>query len=67
MWWVLSGTLVALAAVLCVPFLRSLFHFTMLSLTELGIALAGGVLSLLWFEILKWVWKNLSLKKQHTI
>ncbi len=64
LWWVLSGTAVALVAVLCVPFLRSLFHFTPLSLSRAGIALAGGVLSLLWFEGLKWVWKRLSLRNQ---
>jgi Ca2+-transporting ATPase len=64
MWWVLSGTLAALAAVLSVPFLRSLFHFSPLSATGLGFALAGGVMSLLWFEGLKWGWKSLSLKNR---
>ena len=64
MWWVLFGTALGLAAVLSVPFLRSLFHFTSLSLPELGVALAGGILSLFWFEGLKWVWKRLSLKSQ---
>jgi Ca2+-transporting ATPase len=63
-WWMLSGIIFALAAVLYMPFLRSLFHFLPLSLSRLGLALAGGILSLLWFEGLKWVWKKLSLKHQ---
>ncbi len=64
LWWVLFGTALGLVGVLSVPFLRSLFHFTGLSLTELGVALAGGILSLFWFEGLKWVWKRLSVKSQ---
>lgn len=64
MWWVLSGTAVALTAVLCVPFLRSLFHFSPLSLRELVLALTGGIVSLLWFEGLKFVWRKVNLKNQ---
>jgi Ca2+-transporting ATPase len=54
MWLVLTGTLLALLAVLCIPFLRALFHFTPLTLVEFGIAAAAGALSLLWFEGFKW-------------
>jgi len=47
------GSLVALFAVIYVPFLRSLFHFAVLSATDLGIAFAGAVISLIWFEGVK--------------
>ncbi len=63
-WWMLAGMILALAAVLYVPFLRSLFHFQPLTFSRLGLALSGGVLSLLWFEGLKGIWKKLSLKRQ---
>ncbi|NTV29209.1 MAG: cation-translocating P-type ATPase [Candidatus Omnitrophica bacterium] len=61
-WWMMGGMLLALAAVLYVPFLRSLFHFLPITVSRLGLALAGGVLSLLWFEGLKLLWKKLSLR-----
>ena len=53
LWWVFGGTLFFLALVLYVPFLRDLFHFSLLHPTDLAICLAGGVLSVLWFEALK--------------
>ncbi|MBF0387947.1 MAG: cation-translocating P-type ATPase [Candidatus Omnitrophica bacterium] len=62
-WWMLAGTFTALALILYVPLLRTLFHFQPLSLTSLGMALLGGILSLLWFEGLKWVWKILYLRR----
>lgn len=53
LWWVFGGTLFFLALVLYVPFLRHLFHFSTLHADDLAICLAGGVLSVLWFEGLK--------------
>ncbi|MFH1876250.1 MAG: cation-translocating P-type ATPase [Candidatus Omnitrophota bacterium] len=55
LWLVLLGTLAALAAVLYVPFLRRLFHFSTLSLEDIGIAFAAGTLSLVWFEGFKFI------------
>jgi len=52
-WWVFGGTLFFLTLVLYVPFLRDLFHFSTLHADDLAICLAGGVLSILWFEGLK--------------
>jgi Ca2+-transporting ATPase len=46
-------TLAALAAVIIVPFLRGLFHFTMLRTHDVVIALVTGIVSLLWFEGIK--------------
>jgi len=62
--WMLGSTSFALVAVLCVPFLRSVFHFTSLTFVEFGYALVGGVVSLLWFEGLKRIWKQ--MKKSET-
>jgi Ca2+-transporting ATPase len=53
LFWVVSATLVALAAVLYVPFLRNLFHFAFLPLGDLLSALSAGIISLIWFEGLK--------------
>lgn len=51
--WVMAGTFVALMAVLYVPFLRDLFHFAVLTIDDVGITFAAGVMSLIWFEGLK--------------
>jgi Ca2+-transporting ATPase len=51
--WVLSGGLFFLAIVLYVPFLRQLFSFSFLHPIDLVICLGGGIISLLWFELLK--------------
>ncbi|HEY6998469.1 MAG TPA: cation transporting ATPase C-terminal domain-containing protein [Candidatus Binatia bacterium] len=40
--WVMAGAIAFLAAVLYVPFLRSAFRFGLLSLHELGLAIAAG-------------------------
>ncbi len=53
LWWVVSGALVVLGLVLYVPFLRSLFRFTVLHPVDLLIAFVAGVASIAWFEGLK--------------
>ncbi|MDD4179328.1 MAG: cation-translocating P-type ATPase [Candidatus Margulisbacteria bacterium] len=53
LWWVMAGTLCALALVLYFPPLRELFHFQFLHPDDLLIALLGGTASLFWFEALK--------------
>jgi hypothetical protein len=42
-----------LVCVLGVPFLRDLFHFSPLDAVDVGLAVAAGVLSIVWFEALK--------------
>lgn len=54
LWWVFSGTLFFLALVLYVPVLRELFHFSTLHPDDLALCIGGGVLSILWFEGMKW-------------
>jgi Ca2+-transporting ATPase len=58
LWWVIGGGLGFLALVLYVPFLRHLFSFSSLHPIDLAICLAGGSISLLWFEALKFLNKS---------
>jgi Ca2+-transporting ATPase len=53
LWWVVGGAVAFLSLVLYVPFLRGLFRFAELHPADLGICLAAGVVSVLWFEGLK--------------
>jgi Ca2+-transporting ATPase len=59
LWWVVCGALAALGLVIYVPILRNLFHFSVLSLEDLLIALVSGIFSLAWFEGLKALNKKL--------
>ena len=61
LWWVIGGTTFFLSLALYVPFLRDLFHFSTLHPNDLALCLAGGLLSILWFESLKLLrqkWRN---------
>ena len=51
--WVAGSALVFLALVLYVPFLRELFRFSTLHPSDIALCLAGGAVSLAWFEGLK--------------
>jgi Ca2+-transporting ATPase len=53
LWWVLSGATILLALSIYVPFLRSLFRFSVLHLVDIAICLTAGGASLLWFEAWK--------------
>jgi P-type Ca2+ transporter type 2C len=53
LWWVIGGGVFFMAIVLYVPFLRDLFNFSFLHPIDLAICLGGGLISLLWFELLK--------------
>ena len=52
-WWVTGGALTVLMLVLHVPFFKNIFHFGALHADDLLLAFAGGVASLLWFELFK--------------
>ncbi len=58
LWYVLSAALAALLFILYLPFLRDIFHFSILHANDLLIALTGGIISLLWFEGLKFLSKR---------
>ena len=53
LWWVVGGTVLFLSATLYVPFLQKLFHFSTLHVNDLALCLAGGFVSVIWFEGLK--------------
>jgi Ca2+-transporting ATPase len=53
LWFVILGTVVLLGVVLYAPVLRDLFRFDPLHWQEMGLCLAAGVVSVLWFEGLK--------------
>jgi len=55
LFWVLGGTVSFLFLVLYLPFLRNLFHFSILHGNDLLITLAVGAVSIFWFEGLKLV------------
>ncbi|HUW62286.1 MAG TPA: cation-translocating P-type ATPase [Candidatus Bathyarchaeia archaeon] len=53
LWLVVILALVFLSVVIYVPFLRDLFHFTVLHPVDFAIALAAGFAGIAWFEGLK--------------
>lgn len=55
LWGIIGLTLLLLALVLYIPFLRSIFGFAFLHPTDLLICLIAGISSILWFEIIKLV------------
>lgn len=58
LWLVLSGTLISFLLVLYIPSLRNLFHFSFLHFEDLILTFLAGIVSLLWFEILKFINKK---------
>lgn len=55
LWWVIGGTLLFMGLVLYAPALRHLFKFDRLHAPDLWLCLATGVVSILWFEGLKFL------------
>ena len=52
LWLVAGGALLSLAAVLYVPFLRNLFHFSVLHIEDIMIVLITGILSVFWLKMI---------------
>jgi Ca2+-transporting ATPase len=53
LWLVTGGAVLFLGLALYVPFLRSLFRFSYLHPMDIAISVAAGMISVLWFEVLK--------------
>ncbi|MGA2172221.1 MAG: cation-translocating P-type ATPase [Sedimentisphaerales bacterium] len=51
--WVIAGAALFLGLVVYVPVLQKLFHFEIMHVGDLLIALLAGVLSVIWFEVVK--------------
>ncbi len=52
-WWVMGGTIFFLGAVFIIPALRELFRFAPITPGNLVLCMAGGLLSVVWFEVFK--------------
>lgn len=53
LWWVLGGSLFFLGCVLYIPFLRKLFHFSLLTPFDLILSFVAGIIGVVWFECAK--------------
>jgi Ca2+-transporting ATPase len=53
LWWVVGGAAAGMGLILYTPFLRALFHFNALHAAEVALCIGAGVVSILWFELLK--------------
>jgi Ca2+-transporting ATPase len=56
--YVVGGAFVFLFAVMYVPFLRELFHFGPMHFTDFVICIAAGLLSVMWFEFMKVIFRK---------
>jgi Ca2+-transporting ATPase len=51
--WVFSGAIIFMSIVLYVPAVRQIFRFSYLHATDILLCIAAGLISITWFEILK--------------
>ena len=58
LWWVVGGASLFLGLALYIPFFQKIFHFSTLHFNDIGLCVAGGLISIVWFEVLKLVGKN---------
>ena len=54
LWWLLSGAVIFLGAILTIPALQRLFSFAPLHPNDLTLSVLAGVVCLVWFELLKY-------------
>ncbi len=52
--WIVSSAVVFLGLVIYVPWLRDLFHFEILNGVDVLICVGAGLVSVLWFEVVKY-------------
>jgi len=55
LWWVMGGTVLFLMAALYLPGFRSLFGFSLMHPADVAVSTLAGIVSILWFEFLKYV------------
>lgn len=53
LWWVTGGAVIFLGLVLSIPFLRSVFRFSVIHPLDVVICVSAGILSIVWFELFK--------------
>ncbi|MFA6901530.1 MAG: cation-translocating P-type ATPase [Gallionellaceae bacterium] len=49
-WWVIGGAFSFLLLSLTLPFMREVFHFAPMTLSQFALCIATGIASVLWFE-----------------
>lgn len=52
--WVAGGALLFIGLVLTIPFLQRLFQFAPITIWEIGLSIAVGMSTILWFELYKY-------------
>jgi Ca2+-transporting ATPase len=57
-WWMLGGTCIALAAVLYVPALQRVFHFSPLHADDLVLPFVAGFVAIAWFKLVKYLYRK---------
>jgi Ca2+-transporting ATPase len=57
-WWIIGGTAIALAAVLMVPRLQSVFHFLPVDAVDLALPVIAGAIAIGWFELVKYAYRK---------
>ena len=55
LWWVTGGALAFLGMALYVPLLQNMFRISFLHPLDIIVCCVAGMVSILWFEVLKWV------------
>ena len=58
---VIAGAVIFLSAVLYTPFLQRLFHFGSIHAADILMCLAAGILSVVWFEFLKFIFNKIGV------
>lgn len=58
LFWVIGGAILFLTIAVYVPFMQKLFHFAAIHPIDIAIALTAGLLSIVWFEVLKFTKKK---------
>lgn len=62
LFWVVSGAISFLAIVLYVPSLRNVFHFGPMHPDDVLIFFTAGILSIVWFELIKFVCRRKNIE-----
>jgi len=53
LWWVIGGAFGFLILALVLPFMRGIFHFAPITISQFTLCLATGIVSVIWFEWFK--------------
>jgi len=60
--WIVGSIMITLALAVYVPYLRRVFHFESIGFLDIFISFGAGVLSIVWFEIIKKIYARKGLE-----